>query len=102
MYTSRVANGLRFEWDRANIAHIARHHVKPDEAEEALRHDPMDVDYGFIEGEHRWTIVGHTTELRILTVVWTMRSGDVIRVVTARDSGRVARLAYLRYRGLLI
>ena len=27
---------VRFDWDRANAVHIARHSVKPDEAEQAI------------------------------------------------------------------
>jgi uncharacterized DUF497 family protein len=92
---------LEFDWDRANIAHIAQHKVKPEETEQALKNDPVDLEYPFVEGEHRWTVIGHTNTLRILTVVWTLR-GEATRVVTARESGKVARMAYLRHKGLFV
>jgi hypothetical protein len=44
-----------FDWDERNIGHIARHGVKPEEAEQALLNDPIDVAYEVIDGEERWT-----------------------------------------------
>jgi uncharacterized DUF497 family protein len=37
-----------FIWDEGNLAHIAEHGVRPEEAEEALLGDPTDV----MEQEH--------------------------------------------------
>jgi hypothetical protein len=51
---------VRFDWDHANAEHIARHSVKPDEAEQAIRNDPLDMHYEVVEGEERWTAVGHS------------------------------------------
>jgi len=31
-----------FDWDEFNIAHIARHGVKPHEAEEVVTNEPID------------------------------------------------------------
>jgi uncharacterized DUF497 family protein len=90
---------VRFDWDQANTEHIARHAVRPDEAEQAIRNDPLDMNYEVIDGEERWTAVGHTDEYRVLLVVWTVRT-DALRVVTARAVGRRARDAYLRAKGL--
>lgn len=90
---------VEFDWDRANAAHIARHRVTPDEAEQALLNDPFDVNYEVVGGEERWTSLGHTSNLRVLVVVWSLR-GDAIQVITARAAGKRLRSAYLRRKGL--
>jgi len=89
---------IEFDWDRANIRHIARHRVRPEEAEQALRNHPFDLEYQVVGGEQRWTSLGQTDGLRILLVVWTLR-GDVVRVVTARSASKQLRQAYLRHKG---
>ena len=86
---------LRFEWDEANIKHIALHRVHPHEADSVIRNDPIDLGYEEIDGEHRWTVIGHTDEMRILIVVFTMR-GKRFRPVTSRDVSRRVRIDYLR------
>ena len=91
---------VRFDWDRANAEHIARHSVKPDEAEQAMRNDPLDMNYEVIDGEERWTALAHTDNFRVLLLVWTVRH-DALRIVTARAVGTRARDAYLRVKGLL-
>jgi len=91
---------LRFDWDRANAEHIARHSVKPDEAEQAILNDPLDLNYEVIDGEERWTALGHTDNFRVLLLVWTVRR-DALRIVTARAVGKRARDTYLRAKGLL-
>lgn len=32
-----------FDWDDANILHLAEHDVQPDEAEEVILGDPLDL-----------------------------------------------------------
>ena len=101
MYTGKVAGpgeAIEFDWDAANLRHIARHGVKAEEVEEALRNDPFDLNYDVIGGESRWTSLGHTDMLRILVVVWTMR-GDAVRVVTAWPASSKAQHAYVRRKG---
>lgn len=85
-----------FEWDDANIEHIAWHGVEPWEAGEAL------LDAGRIgtaaynvRGETRWAILGATEAGRILFVVFTRRSGR-IRVVTSRDAEGKEKRRYRR------
>jgi uncharacterized DUF497 family protein len=89
---------IEFDWDRANIRHIARHRVRPEEAEQALRNLPFDLEYQVVGGEQRWTSLGQTDGLRILLVVWTLRA-DVVRVVTARSASKQLSQAYLRHKG---
>ncbi len=84
-----------FDWDDANIEHIAEHGVVPEEAEEMLLRDPLDYDFDPDDkGEPRWTYLGETESGRILAVVITMR-GDRARVITAYDADRQDKLLYL-------
>ena len=94
-----MADELKFEWDAANVSHIARHKVTPVEAEHALLNDPFDLGCEVVEGEERWTSIGHTDTLRVLLLVWTLRSENVVRVITAREAAKMARRVYLREKG---
>lgn len=69
--------------------------MRPYEAESVIRNDPIDLGYEEIDGEQRWTVLGHTDEIRILIVVFTMR-GKHFRTVTAHDVSRRMRIGYLR------
>lgn len=75
-----------FEWDKSNISHIAKHNVKPDEAEDvffdtkcALEDDLKHSDY-----EKRFVIIGKTERGRLLYQVFTKRNNK-IRVISSRD-----------------
>ena len=47
--------------------------MRPEEAEQALANEPVEIDYEMVENEERWTSIGHTDKLRILKLVWTLR-----------------------------
>lgn len=89
-----VGSALEFDWDEANVAHIARHSVLPEEVEQVLGNDAFDVGFELVSGEERWTSIGHTAGLRVLVVVWTMR-GERVRPVTAFAAGKRATAEYL-------
>jgi uncharacterized DUF497 family protein len=76
-----------FNWDKANIEHIRHHGVAPNEVLQVFANDAIDLRYEVVNGEERWTSVGHTDALRILVVVWTMR-GESVRTVTAFEAGK--------------
>ncbi len=65
---------MEFDWDKANTAHIARHRVRPEEAEEALT-DPrrLVLRIRSQRGEERWAALGATEAGRILFAVFTRR-----------------------------
>ncbi len=42
-----------FEWDDANISHIAEHDVRPSEAEEVILNRPVDLGSELRNGEKR-------------------------------------------------
>jgi uncharacterized DUF497 family protein len=85
-----------FDWDDANIAHVAKHDVTPREAEEAYTNNPLYLGYSIVNGEERYSEVGETKAGRILVVVSTMR-GDLTRIVTSYDERR-STLVYLAFK----
>ena len=93
-----VADELVFDWDEANVAHIARHTVAPEEIEQVFANDPMDLDFPVVDGEQRYTGVGHTNRLRVLVLVWTMR-GEAVRPITAFDASERLAKRHLAQKG---
>lgn len=87
-----------FDWDDANLEHIAEHDVEPEEAEEAVL-DPKRVSRTAYarEGERRYAVLGVTEDGRRLFVVFTRR-GLAIRVISARDATDAEKRIY-RTRG---
>lgn len=88
-----------FLWDDGNVEHIARHGVRPEEAEEALGNDPLDIEEQIVDGEQRWVHLGETVEHRLLPLVVTLKADDV-RVVTAYEPGSRWRRLYHQLRGM--
>jgi uncharacterized DUF497 family protein len=83
-----------FDWDDANILHLAEHDVTPEEAEDVLLGDPFDIGLDVVDGEERSSHVGETNEGRILLVVMTFR-GNRMRVVTAFEPDKQWKIFYL-------
>lgn len=75
-----------FEWDRANIAHIAKHKVIPEEAEDVFfdENNVQDEDIEHSKVEKRFLIIGKTKKGRLLYQIFTIR-GKEIRVISSRD-----------------
>ncbi len=90
-------NDELFEWDDANILHLAEHGVTPEEAEEVLLGDPADAGFEVVDGEERWAYIGETSEARILRVAITVREKRM-RVVTAYEPGRRGKQLYMKRR----
>jgi uncharacterized DUF497 family protein len=86
-----------FDWDGANITHIAEHDVTPEEAEQVIEGSPFYLDYSIQGGEIRHREVGETATGRILLVVSTIRN-DQIRVITAYPPSRSLRMTYLTFK----
>ena len=90
-------NRLAFDWDEANLAHIARNDVTKDEAEEVILGNPLDAELQTAEGsggEERILHVGETRKGRILELVSTWRGGKA-RILSAWDAPRQSKLDYL-------
>jgi uncharacterized protein len=91
---------MYFDWDEANIGHVAAHDVLPHEAEEVITSSPLDIDYSVRNGEIRLRQVGETLTGRLLVVISTLRNG-LTRVVTAYPPNTLLRGTYLEYRELV-
>jgi uncharacterized DUF497 family protein len=75
-------SSVAFSWDEANVRHLARHRVTPEEAEQCYRNDPLIIDEQYESGEERYLALGETRAARRLAFVFTVR-GERIRFVTA-------------------
>ena len=79
-----------FDWNAANVQHIANHGITPEEAEQVVENDPLELEFNTRGGETRAKLLGETDAGRLLVVVTTWHK-EGIRVVTAyppRDSLR--------------
>jgi len=95
---NRSVEDLDLDWDESNIEHIGRHGIAPREVLEVFLNEAMDLDYETVNGEERWTSLGHSNRLRVLVVVWTMR-GELIRPVTAFEAGKRLAEDYVNEKG---
>lgn len=82
-----------FDWDDANIKHIARHGVTAPEVEEVILNQAVEVTFQRRGEEVRIAQVGETNQGRILFVVTTWRN-NLIRVVTALPAKKKLRAFY--------
>ena len=75
-----------FDWNEANIEHIAEHDVTSDEAEKIFSDEKnvLDEDIEHLIIENRFLIIGKTEKSRLLYQIFTRR-GDKIRVISSRD-----------------
>ena len=84
---------MEFDWDAANLGHIARHGIAPNEAEEAVLIDPLETDVQSHPSEQRVLCFGRAKSGRLLTVLYTERRGK-IRVVTAYEMTKLQQRMY--------
>jgi uncharacterized DUF497 family protein len=85
-----------FDWDAGNILKIwDAHKVRPSECEQVFKNEPFGgkPDEKHSKVEERHFVFGRTNEKRLLTVVYTIRSG-LIRVISARPMSRKERKDY--------
>ena len=86
MTLPKLRKVIEFEWDEANIAHIAKHDVLPKEAEEIFfdKNNAQDEDIEHSTVEDRFLIIGKTKKGRFLYQIYTIR-GEKIRVISSRS-----------------
>lgn len=95
MVIPKLGDVIGFEWDEANISHIARHKVLPKEAEEVF-FDPdniLDEDIKHSTVEKRFLIIGKTRKGRLLYQIFTIR-GDKMRIISSRDLNKKEVVLY--------
>ena len=73
---------------------MASRKVSPDDFEQLLNNDPLELNYELIDYEERYRSVGLTYGGRLLSVVWTIRDGRV-RAITAFPASVLDRTAFL-------
>lgn len=88
---------MLFDWDNANIEHIALHGITPEEAEQVIGNDPLDAGAVLRNGEFRTVHLGETDASKVLVVVITVRD-TLYRVVTARPATRKERAFYSKHK----
>ena len=83
----------RFDWDSANIEHIARHNIGPDEVENVAFDDEPWIRKG-----RRGTryMLGYTVAGRYLFIVYVLKGKGIARVITAMDMDEKTRKLYKR------
>lgn len=77
---------IGIEWNAAKAAsNLRKHGVSFDEAATSLL-DPLalTMEDDSAVGEGRWVLVGMSASARLLTVVYTVRAEDLIRLISAR------------------
>ncbi len=89
---------MKFEWDDEKaIRNFEKHGVSFGEATEVF-YDPNgleDYDAEHSEAESRFFIIGMSSR-RLLYVIYAERSGDTIRIISARKADQVERRIYER------
>lgn len=81
---------MDIEWDAGKaVANFKKHGIRFEEAATSLL-DPSALaqEDDSSEGEARWVLVGMSTNVRLLTVVYTLRDGNRIRLISARRATR--------------
>ena len=91
---------MRFEWDDEKAqANIEKHGVTFGEATEVF-YDPNaleDYDSEHSEEEARFFIIGLSSR-RLLYVIYAERTGDAVRIISARKADKAERETYERTR----
>jgi uncharacterized DUF497 family protein len=81
---------VHIEWDPGKAAsNLTKHGVSFEEAATALL-DPTALaqDDPAADSESRWVLIGMSAKIRLLTIVYTLRPDDRIRLISARRATR--------------
>lgn len=85
---------LDFQWDSANIGHLALRGISPNEAEQVIRNRPCDLESSLRNGEVRFPHIGEADDGKILVVI-TTSAENKIRIVTAWPANKSYRRYFL-------
>lgn len=86
-----------FEWNAGNERKNDKHGVSMAEAEQVFFNTPLLMldDVAHSQNEARLHALGQTDDGRLLHITFTLRrSGELIRVISARDMHRKERSVY--------
>ena len=96
-FPENLAQCTGFQWDAGNLdKNWDLHQVSQGESEQVFFNRPILVvaDPRHSQDEARYAALGRTNEGRRLFVVFTIREGTLIRVISARDQSREERNVY--------
>ena len=79
---------MEIEWDPEKArSNRAKHRVEFEEAVTCLLDsNALVLEDEESEGESRWILVGMSTKPRLLTIVYTLRMEDRLRLISARKA----------------
>jgi len=89
---------MDFEWHREKAtSNLKKHNVSFEEAATALL-DPMALaqEDRTADHEQRWVLVGKSDQGRLLTVIYTLRSDEQVRLISARKATRSEAYHYAK------
>jgi uncharacterized DUF497 family protein len=87
---------ISLEWDTANITHVARHNINPDELEEAV----FDHHGLWERGRTgRYYLLSRSLSGRYIFAVFEYLKNGLARPITARDMTVTEKRRYERRRG---
>lgn len=87
---------ISIEWDAGKAAaNFGKHGVSFDEAATALL-DPRALAQEDVSsaGEGRWILLGMSASARLLTIIYTLRGDERIRLISARKATRKEAVFY--------
>jgi len=87
---------MLIEWDATKAAaNLRKHRVSFDEAATSLL-DPLALvqEDDSATGEVRWVLMGMSSGARLLTVIYTLRAENRIRLISARKATRRETASY--------
>ncbi|MBU1000797.1 BrnT family toxin [Patescibacteria group bacterium] len=88
---------ISFNWDQANLEkNWRKHKVHYKEAEEVFLNKPLSIrkDITHSQKENRYAALGTTNNSRELYIVFTIRKGNTLRVISARNQSKKERRLY--------
>jgi uncharacterized DUF497 family protein len=97
MLDLNLARITGFQWDSGNAEKKTKHGVERFEAEQVFFNTPLLLldDLAHSQSEPRMHALGQTDQARLLHLTFTLRrSGEMIRVISARDMHRKERMIY--------
>ena len=89
-------HGIRFEWESEKAATNLRKHGIAFETVCEVFFDPFlrMLDPENLDGQIREAIIGLTMNWKLIYVIYTMRKGDIFRIISARSVTKYERRLY--------
>jgi uncharacterized DUF497 family protein len=88
---------LRFEWDpREDAANVKKHGISFDEAKTVFTDEfaRLIADPDHSDAEDRFILLGTSIHSRLLVVCHCVRTGEFIRIISARKADKTERKVY--------